>query len=145
MTGRRTLGPDAPTLRAADKDKLLRLIRMFARQAAEEAFEVFKDALEASRAPAKPLSDPQRQLEAADETASNTLRSAEPDERFLGVARVAERLDVSQKTVRRKIAAGELPAHRVGKLLRISERDLAAFVKNCTSMINKKNSRYRRM
>lgn len=106
----------------------VRLVRMIARQAAQEAFEVFKDTLEASRAPAKPLSDPQRRLEAADETAS-TLCSARPDERFLGVAGVAKRLDVSQKTVRRKIAAGELPALRVGKLLRISERDLAAFAK----------------
>lgn len=41
---------------------------------------------------------------------------------------VAERLDVSTKTVRRWISAGELPVHQLGRQLRISEADLAAFV-----------------
>jgi excisionase family DNA binding protein len=37
------------------------------------------------------------------------------------VAGVAPRLDVSAKTVRRMIERGDLPTHRIGKLLRISE------------------------
>ena len=49
-------------------------------------------------------------------------------ERFLSIAEVAERLGVSEKTVRRKISSGDWPAHRVGKLIRISEGVLAAQV-----------------
>ena len=52
----------------------------------------------------------------------------EPGERFLSVAEVAKRLGVSEKTVRRKIASDDLPAHRLGKLLRVSERILTAYV-----------------
>lgn len=47
-----------------------------------------------------------------------------PAERLHDVAAVAARLDVSVKTVRRMIERGALPAHRIGKLLRISETDL---------------------
>jgi excisionase family DNA binding protein len=127
MTRRRPAGAAAQIFGGPDEDKLTRLIRMIARQAAQEAFEVFKEAVEESRASAKSLSDPQKRREAAYETASNPAHLAELEERYLGVAGVAKRLDVSKKTVRRKIAAGELPAHRVGKLLRIGERDLATY------------------
>jgi excisionase family DNA binding protein len=53
---------------------------------------------------------------------------AEFEERFFPVALVAEKLAISEKSVRRKIATGELPVLRVGKLLRIGERDLAAYL-----------------
>lgn len=41
---------------------------------------------------------------------------------------VAERLGVSLRTVRRLIEAGELPVHRIGRAVRISEDDLERFV-----------------
>jgi len=44
------------------------------------------------------------------------------------VAGVASRLAVSTKTVRRMIDRGELSAHRIGRLLRISDEDLASFL-----------------
>jgi excisionase family DNA binding protein len=44
--------------------------------------------------------------------------------RLLSVVDVADRLGVSVKTVRRMIARGDLPAHRIGKLLRVSEQAL---------------------
>jgi excisionase family DNA binding protein len=47
--------------------------------------------------------------------------------RFLSPATVADRLDVSIKTVRRWIARGELPIHQFGHLQRISEADLEGF------------------
>jgi excisionase family DNA binding protein len=50
------------------------------------------------------------------------------EERFLSVAAIAQRLGVSEKTIRRKIDRGELPAHRVGRLLRVGEGALAAYV-----------------
>jgi excisionase family DNA binding protein len=42
---------------------------------------------------------------------------------------VAERLQVSTKTLRRWIAAGDIVAHRFGRQLRISEADLSAFIR----------------
>jgi len=53
-------------------------------------------------------------------------QSIGPEERFLSAATLAVRWDVSEKTVRRMIAAGKLPAHRIGRLLRIGDRDAAA-------------------
>jgi excisionase family DNA binding protein len=47
---------------------------------------------------------------------------------FVGVADVAARLDVCERTVRRWIKAGALPVHRIGGLVRISEADFAAFL-----------------
>jgi excisionase family DNA binding protein len=129
MTTRRPTGATHPTGKAVGEDDLTRLVRSIARQAAQEAFSLFKDALEKSIAGARPASDLQAQQEAAVEVAANNpLQAPESGERFLSVAEVALKLDVSEKTVRRKIVSGDLPVHRVGKLLRISERDLAACV-----------------
>jgi len=51
-----------------------------------------------------------------------------PAPRLLSIATVALHLDVSQKTIRRLIDAGELPIHRIGRQIRISEPDLAAYI-----------------
>ena len=48
--------------------------------------------------------------------------------KFFTIEQVAERLDVSPRTVRRWITAGALPVHRFGRLVRVSETDLAAFL-----------------
>jgi excisionase family DNA binding protein len=48
--------------------------------------------------------------------------------RLFSVKAVAMQLGISTKTVRRWIDAGELPVHRFGRQLRISEADLAAFI-----------------
>ena len=45
------------------------------------------------------------------------------------LAQVAERLQVSTKTVRRWIENDDLIAHRLGRQLRISDTDLQAFIK----------------
>jgi excisionase family DNA binding protein len=124
MTNRRpTVANGAPDAGGGDDD-LTRLVRVIARQAAQEAFNLFRDALETPLARARPASDPQ-QAAAREVTAD---KAPESGERFLSIAEVAKRLGVSVKTVRRKIGSGELPAHRVGKLLRIGERSLAACV-----------------
>jgi excisionase family DNA binding protein len=44
------------------------------------------------------------------------------------VAAVARRLGISTKSVRRAIAAGELTAHRLGRLLRVADADLEAYL-----------------
>ena len=117
MTSRDQIGDQARNGSDADDD-LTRLVRLIARQAAQEAFAVFRDALEASGTKAKLPLDAPTPPQGASETALG--------EPFLSISEVAKRLGVSEKTVRRKIASGELPAHRVGKLIRVGERDLLA-------------------
>ena len=48
--------------------------------------------------------------------------------RLLDVEGTASVLLTSPKTVRRLIASGELPAFKVGNLLRVAEPDLMAFL-----------------
>lgn len=50
------------------------------------------------------------------------------DPQFLTVAEVAAQLRVDPTTVRRWIAAGELPASRLGKNFRIAAADVDAFL-----------------
>ena len=47
---------------------------------------------------------------------------------FFTIPEVAERLNVCERTVRRWIESGALRAHRFGRLVRISQTDLAAFL-----------------
>lgn len=47
---------------------------------------------------------------------------------FFSVREIASALGVSEKTVRRLIAAGDLREHRVGRQLRVSEEDYQAFL-----------------
>ena len=129
MTNRQPTGANAPTGKSCSDDDLTRLVRLIARQAAEEALKSFKDALETHAAHAEAPTDSRIQPE--DEllgTAGDADPPPEQRERWLSVAAVAERLDVSEKWVRRKIASRDLPAHRVGRLLRVSERGLADYV-----------------
>ena len=129
MTNRRPTGASAPTGNPSGEDALTRLVGLIARQAAQEALTAFTEGL-VTRAghPGAPF-DPPIQLESESlGTAGEAGPPPEPGERWSSVAAVAERLGVSQKWVRRKIASGELPAHRVGRLLRVGERGLTAFV-----------------
>lgn len=41
---------------------------------------------------------------------------------------VADKLDVSLSTLRRRIAEGALRVHRIGRAIRVSQTDLAAFL-----------------
>jgi excisionase family DNA binding protein len=47
---------------------------------------------------------------------------------FFSIAEVAERFQVSTRTVRRWIVGGELVVHRVGNVVRVSEGDLRTFL-----------------
>lgn len=58
----------------------------------------------------------------------NLQRMTTTAEDFLTVPEVAARLRVSSNTVRRMIAAGELPAVRLGKQYRIEASQLQATV-----------------
>jgi excisionase family DNA binding protein len=115
-----------PTAEASAEDDLTRLIREIARQAAREAFDVFRDALAAGAVKDLPPLDRPTGVQALEGQPENESGSPEPAERFLSVGEVAKRLGVSEKTVRRKISSGDWPARRVGKLIRVSERALSA-------------------
>jgi excisionase family DNA binding protein len=66
-----------------------------------------------------------------DATPSGSLPAPSPTlpaTALLDAKTVAARLDVSLRTVRRWIAAGELPVHRLDRSVRVSEDDLARFL-----------------
>jgi excisionase family DNA binding protein len=54
-------------------------------------------------------------------------------ERLLTVAQVAERCQVSPRSVRRWIDDGQLPVLRLGRSVRVSDGDLATFLSHCKS------------
>lgn len=59
---------------------------------------------------------------------TGTTGTSAAGQSFLTIAEVAQRLNVSTKTVIRRINSGDLPAHRFGpRSVRISESDLKAF------------------
>ena len=49
---------------------------------------------------------------------------------LLSISAVAKRLDVSIKTVRRLVDDKSIAIHRIGRQIRISEADLAAYVQS---------------
>ena len=49
--------------------------------------------------------------------------------KYFTLDEVAAHLQLSTKTLRRWIKAGDLVAHRIGRKLRISENDLQAFIR----------------
>jgi excisionase family DNA binding protein len=126
MIRRPIVGANASTGNAACEDDLRRLIKEIARQAAREAFHEFV-ALERETPLRHPTASSSLE-QALKETAQEADSSPELGERVLSVAEVAKRLGVAEKTVRRKIDKGELPAVRFGNLVRVGERDLAAYV-----------------
>jgi len=89
---------------------------------------VFRDALEAGAVKEPPLLDGPKLEQAQNGHTVKECAPPDPGERFLSVVEVAKRLGVAEKTVRRKIASGDLPAHRVGKLVRVGESSLTAYL-----------------
>ena len=50
----------------------------------------------------------------------------------ISIQRLAQRLDVSVRTARRIIRAGELRAHRIGRQWRVFETDIEDYLKKTT-------------
>jgi excisionase family DNA binding protein len=48
--------------------------------------------------------------------------------KLLTINEVADRTSLSARTIRRLIAKGDLPVHRIGRAVRVSEDDLARFL-----------------
>jgi excisionase family DNA binding protein len=47
------------------------------------------------------------------------------------IATTAKRLDVSEKSVRRYVDSGRLPAYKIGGQIRILEEDFRSFLASC--------------
>jgi excisionase family DNA binding protein len=47
---------------------------------------------------------------------------------LLSIAKLAERFDISTKTLRRRIAAGELRVIRIGRLIKVTEEEASLFL-----------------
>ncbi len=58
------------------------------------------------------------------------------DQPFLTVKGVAQRLQLSEKSVRRLIDEGMLRVHRFGRAIRIAEEDLNQFLKLTRSRVH---------
>jgi excisionase family DNA binding protein len=129
MTNRRPIAK-VPTAYASGEDDFARLVRVIARQAAKEAFSLFRDALETRSIQGGLPCNPAKREIRPENTATKTDPSPEQAGRLLSVAEVAVRLSVSEKTVRRMINRDGLRAHRVGRLVRVAERDLADYLGN---------------
>jgi excisionase family DNA binding protein len=65
-------------------------------------------------------------LEAVARISGNTR--ARPLTKLRTIDEIAERWDVSPRTVQRQIKSGALRSHRIGRLRRISDADAAAFL-----------------
>lgn len=84
-----------------------------------------------------PLSDPRDPEQAGAPVVAYAGKALSPSPNhfdapscLLTVPHVAELLAVSEKTIRRWIAAGRLPAVRFGRLVRVSMRSLEEFIQN---------------
>jgi excisionase family DNA binding protein len=144
MTNRRPI-VKVPTADASGEDDFTRLVRVIARQAAKEAFSLFRDALETHSIQGELPCNPAKREIRPENAATKTDPSPEQAVRFLSVAEVAVRLEVSEKTVRRMIKKGGLRAHRVGRLIRVAERSLADSLGNpCNSAIASNRSNVKR-
>ena len=63
---------------------------------------------------------------------SHSDKATQPEQRALqSTSIIAQRLNVSEKSVRRFIKRGLLRAYKIGGQIRISEEDLLAFLASC--------------
>ena len=58
------------------------------------------------------------------------------DARMMTVRDIADRLCVSERTVRRWIASGKLRTHRLGRTVRVSDEDFRVFLAGSVSGSN---------
>ena len=60
-------------------------------------------------------------------------KAAQPDNKYLKISEVGERLSISSMTVYRLVQSGDLPAIRVGKTIRIHPKDLRNYIEKKTA------------
>jgi excisionase family DNA binding protein len=76
---------------------------------------------------AAPVPDPFKKPRPASRPAQPFARPLEP---LLTIKQAAALLQVSEKTIRRRIEEGGLVAHRIGARLRIAPRDVADYLRD---------------
>lgn len=60
-----------------------------------------------------------------------TLASVSDAPRWLSTAEAAKRLGITPRTLYRMIDGGQLPAYRFGRVIRLQEQEVDAFVQAC--------------
>ncbi|PWT86821.1 MAG: hypothetical protein C5B58_00780 [Acidobacteria bacterium] len=63
-------------------------------------------------------------------TDRTSTRRSQPASNLHSIDELAERWGVSTRTLQRQIKSGALRAHRIGRLVRISDDDAEAFLSN---------------
>jgi excisionase family DNA binding protein len=71
---------------------------------------------------------PRRSASEAPSPTSDAAMRRRPLTRLRTISETAEILNTSSRTVRRLIDSSALPVHRIGRLVRISESDIATFL-----------------
>jgi excisionase family DNA binding protein len=71
---------------------------------------------------------PRRSASTASSPTSDAAARKRPLNRLLTINETAEILNASSRTVRRLIDSGALPVHRIGRLVRISNADIATLL-----------------
>ena len=56
------------------------------------------------------------------------------DSQLLTISAAAHSLNISEKTIRRRIDDGQLPAHRIGNRIRIDQDELRRFLVGCRTL-----------
>ena len=74
-----------------------------------------------------PMPDPRQTSRPVSRPAQPLARPLEP---LLTIKQAAELLQVSEKTIRRRLAEGGLVAHRVGAQWRVAPRDVAEYLRD---------------
>jgi excisionase family DNA binding protein len=52
------------------------------------------------------------------------------EERWIGTAEASERLGVTLRTLYRLVDEGKLPAYKIGRVIRLKDNDLEAFIES---------------
>jgi excisionase family DNA binding protein len=76
----------------------------------------------------RPRNPPQNPASCAASRTTGIGARGVPVTRLRTIDQAAEVFNVSPRTVRRLIGSGALPAHRLGRLVRISDADIAVFL-----------------
>jgi excisionase family DNA binding protein len=64
---------------------------------------------------------------------SSPSRRIFADQHFYAIPEVAERLKIKEELVRELIRRGEIHAYRIGKAYRITDDDIDAFLRSCST------------
>ena len=75
--------------------------------------------------------DTEPEAEPVEAEASRPVAASTADIQWVNTGEAAKRLGVTTRTLYRFIDEGQLPAYRFGRVIRLKEDDIAAFIDDC--------------